>query len=496
MSSPVAPPPVAVPPRTPRRSLAGPVVLILLGVVFLLGTMQILPPGRLFEIYARYWPVLLILWGAIRLYEYMAAQREGYRPRGIGAGGVFLVIFLIFTGLAITKTHEAWPGIRDNIDLGDDFTLWGNHYSFDDQMEQEFPAGGSLRVINDRGAVTVSSSDENKIRVVIRKKIVTESQSDADKYNLSTKPQITVNDKAVTLNANTQGAGDRTVITDMDVFVPRKAPVTISGRRGEINILGREGDIDVTSQRGDVSLEDIKGNAKISVERASVRVARVTGDVTVQGHGNEINVSDVGGSVRLEGEFYDSIRLAKVAKTVSFRSARTDMEFAGLDGELNLDRGDLEANALAGPLRLVTRSKDIRIEGISGDVRVENSRGSVELRLSRLPVGNVSINNRDADITVTVPEQAGFKLEARTRNGEISSDFSQINIGGSEDSPTASGTVGNGSGHLQILNEHGAIEIRKGTVTATQPTPPVPPSTRSPRSVPAPRDVPAEPTEN
>jgi DUF4097 and DUF4098 domain-containing protein YvlB len=495
MSSPVSPQPVGLPPRTPRRSLAGPVVLIIVGVVSLLATMKILPPGRLFEIYARFWPVLLILWGAIRLYEYMAAQRDGYRPRGIGAGGVFLVIFLIFTGLAATKTHDAWPGIRDNIDLGDEFELWGNHYTYDDQLEQDFPADGSLRVIDDRGAVTVSSSDENKIRVVIRKKIVSDSQADADKYNVSTKPQITVSDKSVTLNANTQGAGDHSVITDMDVFVPRKAAVTINGRRGEIRVLAREGDIDITSQRGDISLEDIKGNAKLSVERASVRVARITGDVTVQGHGNEINVSDIGGSLRLEGEFIDSIRLAKVAKNVSFRSARTDMEFAGLEGDLNLDRGDLEANALAGPLRLVTRSKDIRIEGISGDVRVENSRGSVELRVGKLPLGNVSINNRDADVTVTVPEQAGFKLEARTRNGEISSDFNQVNVGGSEDSPTASGTVGNGNGHVQIFNEHGSIEIRKGNVTATQPAPPTPPSTKTPRSIPAPKEVP-EPTEN
>jgi len=56
--SPLPPPP---PPR--HRSIAGPFVLILIGIVFLLGTMHVLSVGRLAHLFANYWPVLLILWG-------------------------------------------------------------------------------------------------------------------------------------------------------------------------------------------------------------------------------------------------------------------------------------------------------------------------------------------------------------------------------------------------------------------------------------------------
>ncbi|PYX53765.1 MAG: hypothetical protein DMG73_20200, partial [Acidobacteria bacterium] len=65
-------------------------------------------------------------------------------------------------------------------------------------------AGGNLKVVNDHGAVNVTASDDNQIKVVIRKRVGADNQQDADKYNLSTKPQITVSDRNVVLNANTE----------------------------------------------------------------------------------------------------------------------------------------------------------------------------------------------------------------------------------------------------------------------------------------------------
>ena len=61
MSSPVmTPPPIAPLPPRRHRSFAGPFVLIVVGVIFLLGTMRILSVGRLAHLFANYWPVLLL----------------------------------------------------------------------------------------------------------------------------------------------------------------------------------------------------------------------------------------------------------------------------------------------------------------------------------------------------------------------------------------------------------------------------------------------------
>ena len=95
MASPVIPPAPPLP-RAPRppRSIAGPIVLILLGVLFLGGTMGFLNWHSLGMYFARYWPALLILWGIIKLVEHEQAKRAGLpgrhpplRRHGRGAGG-------------------------------------------------------------------------------------------------------------------------------------------------------------------------------------------------------------------------------------------------------------------------------------------------------------------------------------------------------------------------------------------------------------------------
>ena len=68
-----------VPPPRPRRSLAGPVVLILVGIVFLLGTMGVLHWYMLGNWFAHYWPLLIIIWGIIKLIEHQQAQQSGTR---------------------------------------------------------------------------------------------------------------------------------------------------------------------------------------------------------------------------------------------------------------------------------------------------------------------------------------------------------------------------------------------------------------------------------
>jgi hypothetical protein len=485
MASPAqVPPPIL----SQRRSLAGPAVLILLGGVLLLATTGVLHWQPLLRWFGIYWPALIILWGVIKLVEYQQAQRQGVRPSGIGAGGVVLLLLLIVFGMSATQASRLnWDEISSNIDLGDeDFTLFGHNYSYEDQWQQEFPAGASLRIVSDRGAVNVTVSNDPQIHLTIHKRINADSQEEADKYNPGTKPQISVSDHTVTLNANTQGAGQHTVTTDMEVSIPRKASVVISSRHGDVSVLGRDGDVDISSQRGDVATSDINGKVNLNLVRGSARVSNVSADVSVQGRAGDIALEEVKGAARLSGEF-DSIKLSKIANAVSFKSARTDMEFSKLTGDLDMDSGDMRASDLTGPFRMLTRSKDIRLSGVNGDVRLENENGAVEVRMNKL--GSMQVSNRNSDIQVYLPDQAGFQLDARSRGGEIESDFDALKISRADDQAVASGTVGGGGPRLVITNEHGGIELRKGSTLGEAPAPPKPPRPPLPPKV-------GEPTDN
>src|SRR6202521_1390801 len=106
------------PPARPHRSIAGPVVLILMGVLFLCGTMGILEWHGLWNMFARFWPALLILWGVIKLIEHEQAKRSGQPARGLGVGGIFLMLFLIGVGLgAAQAARRDWKSLREQIQL-------------------------------------------------------------------------------------------------------------------------------------------------------------------------------------------------------------------------------------------------------------------------------------------------------------------------------------------------------------------------------------------
>ncbi len=473
---PVPPVPPVPPPRAPR-SLAGPVVLIAIGVLFLLGTMHVVNVHELLRWFAHYWPVLLILWGIIKLVEYQQASRTGRRASGIGAGGVLLVIFLVVAGLIATEASRVdWGDIRDQMHIEDaDIPWWGHSYDYNADLQQAFPTGSSLRVNNPRGAINLSASNDNQIHISVHKRIKAEEQGDADKWDKQTQPQISASGQVITINANTQGAGDHWVSSDLDIAVPRKASVVVSTKHGDISIMGRDGNADVESHGGDVSVTDLNGSVTLNLDHSSARISQVSSDVTVQGRANDVSLEDVKGTVHLNGDFMETVKLSRIAKPVSFKSSRTDMDFSRLDGYLNLDSGDLEATAMTGPFHLRTRSKDIMLNGVSNDVHVENENGAVEVHVNKL--AGLEVRNAKGDIRVFVPEKSGFQIEAQARDGEIQSDFSQVKIESGEDRANATGSVNGGGPRMVLNNEHGTIEIRKGVPT---PPPPVPP--KSPRA--------------
>jgi DUF4097 and DUF4098 domain-containing protein YvlB len=168
------------------------------------------------------------------------------------------------------------------------------------------------------------------------------------------------------------------------------------------------------------------------------------------------------------------------------------MEFSRIDGTLDLDSDELHAEQITGPLRMNTRSKNIRLEEVSGDVRLQDDNGAVEVGMRT--VGNVQIDNRNGDIQLSLPDKAGFRLDARTRDGEIQSDFPELKVENGEHEGKASGSVGNGSSHIVVNNEHEGISIRKAS--ALPPKPPEPPApAKAGKSLPAPK-VKVEPTEH
>ena len=90
--------------------------------------------------------------------------------------------------------------------------------------------------------------------------------------------------------------------------------------------------------------------------------------------------------------------------------------------------------------------------------------------------GNIQIDNRKGDVQIAVPPKTALKVEARTHEGDIQSDFDEIKVDSHRSQASASGSIGTNGPRVAINCDKGDIEIRKGTVAVAPSAPPEPPA--------------------
>jgi hypothetical protein len=93
------------PPR--RRVLTGPIILICIGVIFLVA--NLVPSFNPWEILVRYWPVILILIGLGKVWDYYQFRRytgTGGGGSGTEVSGIIIAVVLLtaLLGLAVWRT--------------------------------------------------------------------------------------------------------------------------------------------------------------------------------------------------------------------------------------------------------------------------------------------------------------------------------------------------------------------------------------------------------
>ena len=147
----------------PRRSLTGPLILILIGVAFL--TRNLWQEVPLFQLVAQYWPFLLIAWGVLRLLEVLleAARSKPLPTGGLSGGEVALIVLLcvIGSGMYAADRHGMHFAPFGTVGL----EMFGEEYDY--RTSSEKTAKGTVHVVfeNLRGNVRVNGTDDSAIKV-------------------------------------------------------------------------------------------------------------------------------------------------------------------------------------------------------------------------------------------------------------------------------------------------------------------------------------------
>ncbi|MDP2480762.1 MAG: DUF4097 family beta strand repeat-containing protein [Candidatus Palauibacterales bacterium] len=122
--------------------------------------------------------------------------------------------------------------------------------------------------------------------------------------------------------------------------------------------------------------------------------------------------------------------------------------------------GGIRAEGLKGPVRARTVNGTVRLE-TTGWADAHSVNGSLDVRMgSTASSDGLSFKTVNGSISVALPADAAFDVDASTVSGSISTDF-PLTISGRFVNHHASGTIGGGGPELSLKTVNGSIGLQK-----------------------------------
>lgn len=468
--------------QTRSSGLFSGLVLLSVGVLLLLHNY-----GRmdLTGFFGHWWPLIIIFWGAVKLYERTAGRRFGGGEGGAITGGeVLLVVGMLALLGAVVGWDIFTTKVGGKIDLGE-------NYSYDvDVAPRKIPANARVLVHNGRGDITVHGSEDGEIRVTAKKSARSWTESEAERMAKPVSVEIAQNGDGFEVRPSGYDLSDSRISVELEISVPEKCLLSVKTDRGDVTISGIRADVSVSDANGDVDVRGTKGDVNVEMRKGDVSVSDTQGDVKVSGKGGDVQVNDTSGSLTVDGDFYGSVRADKAVKGVRYISMKTDLTLASLAGHLEAGTGNLDMVDVPGNLNVRTRDAEISLENPGGKVNIDNRNAEINVRFSMAPKEDVQITNSSSAIALTLPSSANFEITADCRNCEIDSEFPSLSATKNEAGDShLSGKTGNGKGpKITLKTSYGNISLQRNTIAmpARPAAPPAPPE--PPREIPAPTE--------
>jgi len=479
-----------------RRSIVGPLVLLLLGILFLLVQAGRISWGRLIDWYGRWWPLVLIAAGMVLLLEW-AIDHSRHDDQGnpapgrvLGAGVVLLLMFMAAVGISLRfsdaglewKNHligPGWAGLAEAV---------GDEHDSDSSIDRDVAPGGTLLIRSPHGDVTVTgSSDDGQIHITTHKHVWAWQDSDAQTRERELEPVLSGSDLHLTITIASVNSGQ----ADVSIEVPRTMAVTVEANRGAVNVTDLQSPVEITANHGNVDLGDLAGSVALHMNHddSSLSAHDIAGSLRLEGHAGDITLTDVGGPVALQGDFFGTTHAERLRSDFHFTTSRTQFEVQRIDGTLEISSGssgDLEGHEILGPVVLKTRNRNITLERVQGSVSITNRNGDVNITQAP-PLASVQVDNSHGSVNVGVAEGAGFSLSATTRHGDLENDF-DLPLTTAGDQKTLTGAVSGGGPAITLTTTDGDVTVRKTSVDPLEPPAPV-----RPAAPPAPPRAPSSP---
>lgn len=443
-----------------RGSIFAPLLLIGLGVLFLLR--NVYPDLRLLDYLAKFWPVLLILWGGLRIVEilFWAGSKQPLPARGVSGGEWMLVLVLCCFGATLhaVRNFSGWfPG---TIELGG-LDVFGESYDYPVSAERASTRTPRVVIETFRGNARIIGADVSSVKVTGHKTIRSIDQEGADRADREAPLELEGDGGGIIVRTNqNRASGLRRVSEDMEITVPKGATIEAHGRNGDFDVHDVDGPVDITSEQAGVRLENLGGSARLDLTRSQiVRAMNLKGSFDLKGSGSDIDLEAIGGPVTINGAYTGNVEFHNLGASIHFTGPQTEFSAEKLPGDIRMPLRNFNASNIVGPVHVQTRLRDVQISDFTNtlDVSVEN--GDVDLKPA-LPVARLDAHTHTGNITLVLPKDSKLALAASTSIGSVINRFGSPFI--LEETRRGAALNGSNGGPSATLHtDRGDIEVRE-----------------------------------
>jgi len=242
-------------------------------------------------------------------------------------------------------------------------------------------------------------------------------------HRIEQNPPIVQQGNRITIGKFDDHELSRNISIDYDVTVPAQTHLLSQTGSGDQSITGLQLPVTAKTGSGNVTVERITGDTHVIAGSGDLKLNSIKGILACNTGSGNIRAHDIAGDV-VAGAGSGNI---EVQETAAGSSVKAD-----------------------------TGSGEIHLTGVKGALRA--SAGSGNIHVEGEPTSDWRLGSGSGDITLKIPPQASFNIDARTSSGSLTVHH-EVSMQGSLAKNHIQGRVGKGGALLDVHTGSGDIQV-------------------------------------